>query len=273
MGEVHGFQGGAYPQGAVTAMRVGSLFSGIGGMDLGLERAGMEICWMSEIEPFACKVLSSHWPNVPNLGNVNSVSFPPPVDLICGGFPCTDLSNCRYGSHQGLDGQYSGLFFEMSRIVREVRPSWVVMENVPKVLQFLDVVRQHMPGYELQGEVFNAADFGVWTRRRRAFVVGYLGAGRVGQVFDKLKVRRAAVPARGDEDILPMCLPWKGGPSLKRLSSCLVEDTEADSTRMREGDGLSGRLDGRRYLAIGNAVCPSMAKIVGECIMESCHVG
>jgi DNA (cytosine-5)-methyltransferase 1 len=228
----------------------------------------MRILWQSEIDPFACKVLAVRWPGVPNLGNINAISKPPRVRLMCGGFPCTDLSHCHYGSHRGLAGDASGLFFQMARIVRQSKPEWVLMENVPKALKWLDVIRSHMPEHKIEGEVFDAADFGALTRRKRAFIVGCLGAGGASEVFAKLEGRRAALASRRTEDALPMCLPWKGGPSLERLASCVLEDTEDDPTRIREGNGISGRLDGRRYLALGNAVCPSMAKAVGECIME-----
>ena len=74
-------------------MRVGSLFSGIGGLELGLERAGMTTIWQSEIDPFASRVLARHWPTVPNLGDITTIDWSTveSPDLICGGFPCQDI--------------------------------------------------------------------------------------------------------------------------------------------------------------------------------------
>src|SRR5690606_8611567 len=114
--------------------RVGSLFSGIGGFDLGLERAGMEIAWQSEIDSFCCRVLAHHWPEVPNVGDVTAVnpSDLEPVELICGGFPCQDLSVA--GRRAGLAGEQSRLWFEFERIARILRPRWLVIENVPGLL-------------------------------------------------------------------------------------------------------------------------------------------
>jgi DNA (cytosine-5)-methyltransferase 1 len=82
-------------------LTVGSLFSGIGGIDLGLERAGMTVKWQSEIDPFACKVLKKHWPDIPNLGDIKTVDWSnvEPVDLIAGGYPCQPFSTA--GKRQG----------------------------------------------------------------------------------------------------------------------------------------------------------------------------
>ena len=110
-------------------MRIGSLFSGIGGLELGLERAGCgEVVWQCEADPFARRVLAKHWPGVPIYGDVRSMGawLPvPDVDIICGGFPCQDISTAGKGA--GLDGTRSGLFFELARIVRVVRPRYLVL--------------------------------------------------------------------------------------------------------------------------------------------------
>jgi DNA (cytosine-5)-methyltransferase 1 len=84
-----------------VTLTVGSLFSGIGGIDLGLERAGMTVKWQSEIDPFACKVLKKHWPDIPNLGDIKEIDWSKvePVDLIAGGYPCQPFSTA--GKRQG----------------------------------------------------------------------------------------------------------------------------------------------------------------------------
>lgn len=113
---------------------VGSLFAGIGGFDLAFERAGMSIAWQSEIDPKAAEVLARHWPSVPNLGDICAIdpATLQPVDVVCGGFPCQDLSIA--GRRAGLAGEHSGLFYEIARLLDHLRPDWVVLENVPGLL-------------------------------------------------------------------------------------------------------------------------------------------
>src|SRR5690606_17166349 len=78
--------------GCQVAMKVGSLFAGIGGFDLAADRVGMEVAWQSEIDPHASRVLAHHWPDVPNLGDIHDITEPPTVDVLTGGFPCQDYS-------------------------------------------------------------------------------------------------------------------------------------------------------------------------------------
>ena len=112
----------------------GSLFAGIGGMDLGLERAGMQCKWQVEINPYAQKVLAKHWPHVDRFEDVRAVGARElaPVDLIAGGFPCQDISHA--GLRAGIDGERSGLWSEFARLVRELRPRYVLVENVAALL-------------------------------------------------------------------------------------------------------------------------------------------
>src|SRR5687768_17296922 len=115
-------------------MKFGSLFSGIGGIDLGLERAGMQCVWQVEIDVFCRKVLTKHWPNVTTFNDVREVGKHnlEPVDLIAGGSACQDIS--EVGSRRGIDGPKSGLWREMCRIVCELRPQYVLVENVSGLL-------------------------------------------------------------------------------------------------------------------------------------------
>ena len=110
-------------------MRVGSLFSGVGGFDLGLERAGMSVVWQSEIDPYAAAVLRKHWPSVPNLGDIRSIRghAVEPIDVLCGGFPCQPHSVA--GKRQGAKDERH-LWPDFARLVRELRPRWVLAENV-----------------------------------------------------------------------------------------------------------------------------------------------
>lgn len=121
-------------------LTVGSLFSGIGGFDLSLHLADLDIRWQCEINKRCCRVLAHHWPEVDRYGDVTQF-FPDErhqVDLIVGGFPCQDLSVC--GQREGLQGNRSGLFFEMMRIVETLKPTYVLWENVPGLLTGFDEV-------------------------------------------------------------------------------------------------------------------------------------
>ena len=171
-------------------MKFGSLFSGIGGFDLGLERAGMECAWQVELDFYAGDILRRHWPNVKHLGDVKNVGKTnlDPVDLICGGFPCQDLSVA--GRRAGLAGERSGLWFEYHRILEELRPGWCIIENVPGLLSsnkgkdFAVILRGLVElGYGVSWRVLDSQYFGVPQRRRRVFIVGSLGNGRSAEVL------------------------------------------------------------------------------------------
>jgi len=167
----------------------GELFAGIGGFSVGFERAGMRCLWKAEIDARCQDVLRTHWPDVPNLGDVKHVGRDTePVDIICGGFPCQDVSIA--GNRKGLAGERSGLWFEFHRILGELKPEWVVIENVTgllssnkgrdfaTILHGLEELR-----YVVCWRVLDAQYFGVAQRRRRVFIVGHLGDGRAAEVL------------------------------------------------------------------------------------------
>jgi DNA (cytosine-5)-methyltransferase 1 len=156
-------------------MTFGSLFSGIGGIDLGLERAGMECKWQVEIDPYCQKVLAKHWPHVRRYDDVRSVGADTleAVDLIAGGFPCQDVSVA--GKRAGLkEGTRSGLWFEYHRIICELRPRYVFVENVPGLLiDGMGIVLGDLAdaGYNAEWQVLSAADMGAPHLRKRVWIV------------------------------------------------------------------------------------------------------
>ena len=189
----------------------GSLFTGIGGIDLGLERAVMVCKWQVEIDPFATKVLEKHWPDVARFRDVRECHGAgfcdvadaesageaatqqsgqlrgveqscthclSPVDLICGGFPCQDVSLA--GKRAGLQGKRSTLWSEFARLIRELRPRWVLAENVPGLYSASDgrffgrVLRDLAEsGYSAEWDSLPAAAFGAPHRRYRVFIVAH----------------------------------------------------------------------------------------------------
>lgn len=159
-------------------MTFGSLFAGIGGMDLGLERAGMTCRWQVEIDPYARRVLERHWPDVRRHDDVRT--FPPDdggdwrVDLICGGFPCQDVSLA--GKRAGLDGERSGLWFEYERVLRVLRPRFVLVENTPGLLSagFGRVLGGLASlGFDAEWSIVSACSLGAPHMRERLFIVAY----------------------------------------------------------------------------------------------------
>lgn len=168
----------------------GSLFDGIYGFGLGFERAGMSCAWRSEIDKNCNALMEQRRPGMPNLGDVRHVGKrnAKAVDVICGGFPCQDLSVA--GKRAGLAGERSGLWHQFHRIVKECKPRWVVVENVPGLLSasdgsdFLTVIRGlDQCGYGVAWRVLDAQYFGLAQRRRRVFVVASLGNASCAQVL------------------------------------------------------------------------------------------
>lgn len=157
-------------------MNVGSLFSGIGGIDLGLERAGMRVSWCCESDPYARAVLGLRFPGAVVYPDVRALRADQldPVDLLCGGFPCQDISVAGRGA--GLGGERSGLWYEFARLIRDLRPRYVLVENVPALRsRGLGVVLGHLAacGYDAEWDCLPAVAFGAPHRRDRLFVVAY----------------------------------------------------------------------------------------------------
>ena len=156
-------------------MRIVSLFSGIGGLDIACERAfnGTTTAQV-EREPFAVRVLERRWPDAVRHDDVTTYRGEP-CDVVCGGFPCTDLSVA--GKREGLDAARSGLYHEMIRIVSESQPQYVVFENVPPLLKYRGRVDTDLArlGYGTIWQVCEASDVGAPHRRQRVFVVAVRG--------------------------------------------------------------------------------------------------
>ena len=155
---------------------MGSLFSGIGGLDLGLERAGWEVKWQVEKDPFCRRVLAKHWPHVPRWSDITTIEHRSYVDLIAGGFPCQDVSTA--GKRKGIHGKRSGLFFELARVVRMVRPKVILLENVPGLLarsEWMGAVLGELAesGYDAEWDCIPAAALGAPHLRDRVFIVAY----------------------------------------------------------------------------------------------------
>ena len=164
-------------------MRYLSVCSGIEAASCAWQPLGWEAVAFSEIEPFPCRVLQHHFPDVPNIGDMTKIKgdeYCGSVDILVGGTPCQDFSVA--GKRAGLDGERSGLARDFARLIREIRPRWFLWENVPGAFSthsgrdfgaFLGTLDKL--GYGLAWRVLDAQFWGVPQRRRRIFIVGYLG--------------------------------------------------------------------------------------------------
>ena len=248
----------------------------------------MECRWQVEIDPFCRKVLAKHWPDVKRYEDVRDVGAHnlEPVDLICGGFPCQDISNA--GKRAGIEGERSGLWDEYARIVRELRPRHVLVENVAALLgRGLGRVLGDLAeiGYDAEWDCIPAAAVGAPHVRDRLFVVAHdpehgRGPGwarrpatsRKGQSEQPLSlshsegygrpVRRVGAHADDDGPRGRWCDFGSRAPSDDRWEWW---GTEPDVGRV--ADGVPARVD--RLRGLGNAVVPQVAEWIGRRIMSA----
>jgi DNA (cytosine-5)-methyltransferase 1 len=164
-------------------LTLGSLFSGIGGFELGFEQTGkIKTIWQVEIDAYCRRVLRKHWPAVQRFSDIRDVGAHnlPAVDILCGGFPCQDISTA--GKRAGIDGERSGLWSEFSRLIRELRPRYVVVENVAALLfRGMERVLGDLAacGYDAEWQSIRASDVGAPHRRERIWIVAYPQRDRV----------------------------------------------------------------------------------------------
>ena len=244
----------------------GELFVGIGGMSLGLCRAGWEPRWFVEIDPFCQRVLRKHWPGVNVLGDVRLIEPERQlerVNLIAGGFPCQphSVAGERRGSNDDRD-----LWPEFTRIVRCLRPEWVLAENVGGVLstesgRFFGRILSDLAeaGYDAEWDCLQAAWFGAPHRRERVFILAHSRSQRLSRpVFEGASVCLAEGKA-----------PTKFG---NRVIHCGIRWLD-DTGNILLGDGVSSELARSAIETYGNAVIPDEAEWLGRRIMEAMEDG
>jgi DNA (cytosine-5)-methyltransferase 1 len=267
-------------------MKFISLFSGIGGFDLGFERAGMECVAQVEIDDFCQKVLAKHWPNVPKFKDVKDVGKHnlPAADVIVGGFPCQphSLAGKRKASEDERD-----LWPEFSRIVSEIKPHWVVAENVRGLLSSEDgrffgrVLRDLAAGgYRIEWQLLPASAFGAPHQRERVIIVAHSdpngvrwddGEGRAAQSDEAEFYALGRIEGLG-KDVPHSHKPRLEGQVTARQSwqyyglpaQCSWWDTEPGLGRV--ADGTTDRVDRLRLL--GNAVVPQVAEWIARRIIR-----
>lgn len=238
-----------------------SLFAGIGGLDLGLERAGMQCVAQVEIDEYCRKVLTKHWPEVPKYADVREVGKHnlPTADLICGGFPCQDISNA--GKRVGIEGERSGLWREYHRIICEIRPRYIVVENVAALLnRGIDRVLGDLAalGYDAEWSVLSACAVGASHTRARLFIVAY----PVRNGWNGRRERQSGGGGITQRETIfgPHCSATTEG--LNKTFGWWARESGVD----RMAHGVPG--GGHRRKALGNAVVPQKAEFIGHRIIE-----
>ena len=272
-------------------MKLLDLFSGIGGFSLGFERAGMETVAFCEVDDKCRKVLHKHWPEVKCYTDVKELTNEQlrtdgiVPEVICGGFPCQDISNA--GPKSGIKGGRSSLWSEFARIIGDVRPKWAVIENVPPLRsRGLALVLQDLwaIGYDAEWHCVPASAIGTLHRRDRIWIIAYPSESR----------RQSLHNGNTESDTSSSCGSDVANPSSKGLQgSELLEACygrfgerlkgsfrSIAKRRCSEGrtfwqtepkvgrvvDGLPGRVD--RIKQLGNSVCPQLTEAIGSVIMN-----
>jgi len=241
-------------------MRFGSLFSGIGGLDLGLERAGMTCAWQSEIEPYACQVLAKHWPHIDNLGDIRGIDWTrvDRVDLVAGGYPCQPFSIA--GVRRGEDDP-KHLWPMFVECLRVVRPRYALLENVAGHLSigFGSVLADLAAiGYDTQWDCIPAAAVGAPHLRDRLFVIA-----RDTRAEQPRTLADSADAGSFDALRPGWHAPWHGGPSTGRSP---IGRWSPEPELGRVAYGIPSRVD--RIRGLGNAVVPQVAEHLGNIIKQ-----
>lgn len=241
-------------------MKVLDLFSGIGGFSLGLERAGMTTVAFCEIEPYCQRVLAKHWPGVPIYDDIRELTADTlrrdgiAVDVICGGWPCQDISVA--GKREGIDGSRSGLWSEIRRLICDLRPKFAVMENSANLLNC---------GFErVLGELAAIGYDAEWHCLR---------ASSVGAPFEGDRIYILATPYKiHGQAGMGLCAPYIDARSILVARSEFCSQVWMETTRRsaRMGHGFSDFVDRRvRTECLGNAVVPQIPELIGRAIMRA----
>lgn len=265
-------------------LTIGSLFTGIGLLDIAVERVtGGNVLWQCEIDVWRRAVLRKWWPDAERYGDVTRLFYPERVDILCGGFPCQDVSTA--GRRVGISGARSGLWREYARIIGEIDPHIVFIENVPglerrgldQVLKSLDAL-----GYSSRRGRLAACDVGAPHRRERLFILAYADEGRVWELAERveqLASKREDAFDLDDRATRSVAPDWPPGLGADRWGAWLEDHPGCEPGIYRVAHGRANgmeQLRRARVAALGDAVCPQQAEIAlrglinykAECLTE-----
>lgn len=285
-------------------MRVLDTFSGIGGFSLGLERAGMETAAFCEIEEYPRKVLAKHWPDVPMYNDVRTLTKERldqdgigSIDVICGGFPCQDISTA--GRQEGIgEGTRSGLWSECARLIGELQPQYAIFENVTNLLNggggdwFKRVLWDiSQIGYDAIWHCIPASELGAHHHRDRVWIVAYPNEASTKGRRLSIGIQSELANAYGRSKHwcashnVAYPLSWgqhrqgkleqsiyseavKDWEAAKPVNGCVAQIWQAEPGVGRVVDGVWKRSYGHRLGSLGNAVVPQIPEIIGRAIMD-----
>lgn len=285
-------------------MKILDLFSGIGGFSLGLERAGMQTIAFCEVDPACRQVLKKHWPDVPIFEDVKTLTakdIHDTVDVICGGFPCQDISLAGKGA--GLAGERSGLWYEYRRLIEEIHPRYVIIENVAALRsRGLDQILWSLAeiGYSAEWHCIPASAVSAPHQRDRIWIVGYPNNNGSSSAQDgQSGVPRDDRSATGAQELVKPSgssntwpgdaladtifarleghawdgkTGWQPGSdgSIGAASVCSRTDGEGwwdiEPDVGRVAHGVPKRVD--RLKQLGNAVVPQIPELIGRAIID-----
>ena len=279
---------------------IGSCFSGIGGFELGLERAipNSTTIWQIEQDPFCQSVLARHWPSAVIHQDIRQVSSKvlPYVDIMCGGFPCQDISIA--GKQEGINGKKSGLWWEMHRLIGEIRPRVIVLENVAAIVRNgLSTVSESLAqlGYDLEWQIVSARQFGAPHIRRRWFGIAYPNSHRIWlKQHNQTKQQEKETQPAGFGQIESAGFNGAAQSNSEHITkqsnmpSSMAQSTESECSSSQAGwihpenywhqnppkptlcdldDGVPNRV--ARLKALGNAIVPQCSQYIGSQILKA----
>jgi DNA (cytosine-5)-methyltransferase 1 len=240
-------------------MRLGSLFSGIGGFELGAKKCGIKTLWNCEIDSFNRRILKESFPDTIQYEDINKMQHPAYVDIISGGFPCQDISRAKY-KRKGIKGERSRLWSEFYRIIKEVKPKYVIIENSIELRkQGLEFVLRDLAesGYNAEWKNFYAASFGLPTLRERIILVAYSTKVRyAGSGIEYQTIFNSEACSKQEATAPPL--------HIKAIGHSYLSIPE----HLRLDTGIPQGLDKREIGAYGNAISPLLAEYIFNSILK-----
>lgn len=238
-------------------LKVLDLFSGIGGFSLGLEATeGFHTYAFVEIDAFCRAILKKHWPTVPIYDDIRKVKIQKNhFNVLCGGFPCQDISLAAQQNQKSILGNRSGLWFEYLRLINEGLPEWVIIENVENLRnKGLNIILWQLAqiGYDAEWHVIRACDVGLPHIRERIWIIANLNSNRI--------QGNPKIPLQGLREV-----PW--GENGRRSANWLNGWNFITPPLLRSCNGIPNYMD--RIKSLGNSVVPQIPYEIGMAILKS----